>query len=293
MNPPTEYDYIEKCKHLIECRLEWAPSAEWKSRDYEYLSELILEKTNISISISTVKRIWKNDPLRIPHVSTLNAFAQFLDYEHWNDFKTKLKNEIRPSVVSENKTDRKNTTRYIPIMVGVFTTIIIIFLLFIFYNHGKGKKSALLVNTKDVLFTSKKTVTSGLPNTVVFNYDISKTTFDSAFIQQDWDPGKRKRIAKEDQYHTCIYYYPGYYTARLVLNNQEVKKFPLFITTNGWIAVYKKDYHQEIPVYLKNIDLIRDKKLHVSVEDLKTNKIENDKDFLIGFYNARDFGEVY
>ena len=33
--------------------------------------------------------------------------------------------------------------------------------------------------------------------------------------------------------------------------------------------------------------------MFVSVNDLQTNKIENDKDFFIAFYNARDFGEVY
>jgi len=54
MNIPTEHDYIEKCKHLIECRLEWVANTEWKNRDYEYLSELIYDKTKISISISTL-----------------------------------------------------------------------------------------------------------------------------------------------------------------------------------------------------------------------------------------------
>ena len=96
-----------------------------------------------------------------------------------------------------------------------------------------------------------------MPNTVVFHYDISKVNFDSAFIQQDWDERRRVKISKENNYHTSIYYYPGYYTAKLVINDEVVKEHPLFISTEGWMAAYLKDLNQDIPVYLKNIDLIK------------------------------------
>jgi len=108
MNYPTEHSFIEKIKHLVECRLEWVGSSEWKNRDYEYLSELIFEKTRISISVSTLKRIWHNDRLRTPHNSTLDALALFLDYENWNDFKSKLRNEIKPA---SKEDDPINETR--------------------------------------------------------------------------------------------------------------------------------------------------------------------------------------
>ncbi len=293
MNNPAEHSFIEKIKHLVECRLEWVDSKEWKNRDYEYLSELIFGKTKIAISVSTLKRIWHNDRLRTPHNSTLNALARFLDYENWNDFKTKLKNEIKPAVKIEERT--METKLHIPWGWIVFTLLAVVLILYL-TNKGLprlNKDSSGIMNPENIVFTSKKTITSGLPNTVVFNYDISGITFDSAFIQQDWDKRRRKPISKENHYHTSIYYYPGFYSARLVINDQEVKKFPLFITTDGWLAVYKKDFNQEIPVYLKNIDLIKENGLHVSVEDLAMNKIVNDQDFLIGFYNARDFGEVY
>jgi len=290
---PTEHDFIEKLKHLTECRLEWVESTEWKNRDFEYLSELIFEKTKISISISTLKRIWKNDESRIPHVSTLNALSLFLDYGNWNEFKTKLKNEINPLISSEEPV-RQKKKKFLPAIIAISGIIILSILLFSLTNKKERKAvSPIKIDDKEIVFTSKKTVSSGLPNTVVFNYDISKIDFDSAFIQQDWDKRKKKNILKENQYHTCIYYYPGYYTAKLTINDKVVKEFPLFITTNGWMAVYKKEYYQDVPIYLKNINLVKDKRLYVSVEDLKSNKIENDKDFLIGFYNARDFGQVY
>lgn len=294
MTIPTEHDYIDKCKRLIECLLEWKKSQEWKNRDYEYLAELISVKTKIVISISTLKRIWQNDRTRTPHVSTLNALAQFLDYNNWNDFKTKTKEEINPRQRKVEQKRRKKPLHSGLIVIAIGSIAVFIFAATFGYSYMHSRHNRIVdTNSVPVVFTSKKTVTSGLPNTVLFNYDITGIDFDSAFIQQDWDASRRARITKEDHYHNCIYYYPGYYTAKLVVNNQIVKEHPLFITTDGWIALYEKEYMQKVPLYLKNIDLFKDSGLHVSVEDLEKNKIHNDKDFYIGLYNARDFGEVY
>ena len=294
MTIPTEHDYIEKCKHLIECRLEWKESRGWKNRDYEYLAELISVKTKVVISVSTLKRIWQNDRTRTPHVSTLNALAVFLEYDNWNDFKTKLRDEIKPdhSISVKNRKKRPGHVGFI-----ILTVVGIALLLYAVSSRQHlfrlRQNNDVNADTSSVVFTSKKTITSGLPNTVLFNYDLSGIDFDSAFIQQDWDARRRAKITKDGHYHNCIYYYPGYYTAKLVVNDQIVKEHPLFITTDGWMAVYEKEFMQEVPIYLKNIDLYKHMGLHVSVDDLETNKIQNDKDFYIGLYNARDFGAVY
>lgn len=290
---PTEHDYIDKCKQLIECRLGWKESHEWKNRDYEYLSDLISTKSKIAISVSTLKRIWQNNRLRIPHVSTLNALGKFLDYENWNDFKTKLKDEIRPLEIIENPSGKRKPVRYVPVIILVSGLMITSVMLFLFKDHlFGGNASKVKINKNSITFSSKKTVTSGLPNTVVFNYDISGINFDSAFIQQDWDKRKRKKIAREDKYHTSIYYYPGYYNAKLVINDQVVKEHPLFITTEGWMAVYKKTFEQDVPVYLKNINVIKNDCMQVSLQDLSVNNIVIDKDFFVALYNSRDFGDV-
>jgi len=231
--------------------------------------------------------------MRIPHVSTLNALATFLDYENWNEFKTKLKNEIKPAIINSNSSINKKKVLLKPYIISFLLLIIVSFLFYSLTNSNRKRIiSKHLINKTDLVFTSKKTVLAGLPNTVVFNYDLSKIAFDSAFIQQDWDKRRRRKIVKENHFHNCIYYYPGFYTAKLIVDDQTIKTFPLFIETNGWIAVYEKKYYQEVPIYLKNIDLIKNKSLYVSVADLKTNQIENDKDFYIAFYNARDFGNI-
>jgi len=293
MNRLSEHDYIDKCKRLIECCLKWAESSELKNRDYEYLSELIFDKTRISISISTLKRIWQNNKLRIPHVSTLNALARFLDYDNWNDFKNKAKSEINPVSETEIRVTPKRRPLLLTILVIISIIVAIGVAFYAIHNQIINKKHTLSFNPDDIVFTSKKTVNSGLPNSVVFYYDISKANFDSAFIQQDWDKSKRQKISKDNRYHTSIYYYPMCYEAKLVLNDSIVKSLPLCITTEGWIALYEKKFFIGNPIYLKNIDVVKNNRLFVSMDDLELNKIENDKDFYISLCNARDFGEVY
>ena len=258
MSSSSEHDFIEKCRHLIECRLEWAESKEWKNRDYEYLSELIFEKTRISISVSTLKRIWQNNKHGIPHISTLNALTRFLDYENWHDFKNKLKNEIKPDRETEIIVKAEWKPRLLPILGIILSAVVIGIAFYVIQKQINKNKHTLTFDPDDIVFTSKKTVTTGLPNSVVFYYDISKADFDSAFIQQDWDRSKRQKISKDNHYHTCIYYYPMCYEAKLVLNDSVVKRLPLCITTEGWVACYEKRIFTGNPIYLKNIDVVKD-----------------------------------
>lgn len=57
------------------------------TRDFDFLSESILEKTREKVSSTTLKRIWGylSEPT-IPRLTTLNILAQYLDYTCWEDF---------------------------------------------------------------------------------------------------------------------------------------------------------------------------------------------------------------
>lgn len=41
---------IDKCKELIENKLGWGNSSLWQSQDFENLSNLIFEQTNVMLS---------------------------------------------------------------------------------------------------------------------------------------------------------------------------------------------------------------------------------------------------
>jgi len=90
MNMLTDEELIEKAKKLYETRTGWGDSTAWTNRDFIALSEKIQERTEVSISHVTLKRVWgkvKYDSL--PYAHTLDTLVQFLGYENWRDFKLK------------------------------------------------------------------------------------------------------------------------------------------------------------------------------------------------------------
>lgn len=87
---------IGRCRRLIEERLSTKESLQWKQRDYEYLRKLIFRKTGILLSVSTFKRLWR-DQQGLPHPSTLDALASFLDYGDWYQFKQENRGSISES----------------------------------------------------------------------------------------------------------------------------------------------------------------------------------------------------
>ena len=60
-----------------------------RQRDLEGLADAIEEKSGIKLSLSTLKRLWKEDFDQTPHPSTLQALVSILGYKDWQDFKMK------------------------------------------------------------------------------------------------------------------------------------------------------------------------------------------------------------
>ncbi len=292
----NESDFIKECLRLIECRLNWKDFSEWKQRDYEYLSNLIYEKSKIQLSVSTLKRIWKNNRKTIPHQNTLDALAKFIDYPSWNEFKQKYIDVSPSKSISENKekvigktiSNKRKFNRYlgISIALSVVIMIVIIFIL-------KEDKTELNQNYEKVEFYSKS-MSEGVPNSVVFNYDISEISFDSAFIQQSWNPKLRVKILKENTSQTCIYYYPGFYTAKLLINDSIIKQHKIHVTTKDWQLVANQKNHKDEPVYLPYNKSMSDGMLYVSPEYLKKNNFDiSSNQFFIKFFYSADFGKIY
>src|SRR6201994_5021754 len=72
---------------IIEQQLDWGDSATWQSKDFEILNQLILEKTKVSLSASTLRRIWgRVEYNHLPSGTTLDTLAQFAGFESWRVF---------------------------------------------------------------------------------------------------------------------------------------------------------------------------------------------------------------
>lgn len=285
MNIPEKV-FLEKCKKLIEEKLSWAESSEWKQRDFENLIELIFNKTQILLSLSTLKRIWKNKSDSIPHPATLNALAQFLDYKNWLEFKQSIAEEIntsQPEIAKES--DKKKRGSLKPsIFISLIVLIGLIIVVFSITFHVEN-------NFEEVKFSSKTVVTQGVPNTVIFDYDISKISFDSAFIQQSWNPKQKAAITKQNYKYTSVYYYPGSHIAKLIIDNQLIREHNILIKSDGWLGVARYSFEDAVPIYIPKEKIFSSGRLYISPETLYDNNVNvAGREYLVSFYNVRDFG---
>jgi hypothetical protein len=275
---PEAY-YIAKCKEIIEQKLAWGTHDTWQSQDFENLSEKIFEETKVMLSSSTLKRIWgKVRYDSIPNRATLDALAQFIGYKNWREFKSAASETVGEQHVGtpsrgqegDNPSEArsiKGTVR-MRISLKILLAVIAIAILLVFVGLKIKEQPTNPLWYKDVLFSGKP-VTSGLPNTVIFNYDASHSNADSVFIQQSWDPRKRFKVDKQLHEYTTTYYYPGYYKAKLILNDSIVKEQDIYIGTNGWVGIIE---NAPVPVYLPSALFTH--QLGITKEQLSALKID-------------------
>src|ERR1041385_1932242 len=213
----TERELILLCRTKIEQLLNWGDSVLWTNSDFELLSDKIFEKTVVRLSISTLKRIWgkvKYD--NSPTAATLNALANFLDYASWRDFESEQTRTAPVGHPVESINEINNATakprrwmiprRMVPAltMIAVVAASVVVVLLLVKGRSPHRFDPALAV-------FKHREVTDDLPNSVVFDCDVSAYDADSAFIQQNWDPRRREKVPLDLKQHTSIYYEPGYF----------------------------------------------------------------------------------
>ncbi|HTI92362.1 MAG TPA: hypothetical protein VL727_17325 [Puia sp.] len=166
-------------------------------------------------------------------------------------------------------------------------TPLVVILLVLLYLRGQQPPP----QPRDYAFSSKKAVTSGLPNSVVFDYDATRSPDDSVVIQQSWDTTRRVKVSKNDHQHTSVYYYPDFYHATLQVHNRVVKTHNLLIQSNGWLPLVEQD---PVPVYFNKEEAIHNGKMSITADQIKQKNIQlQPSPPTVMFSNVRDFGEIY
>lgn len=219
----------------IEAELEWGKSSQWSSYDFDKLATLIFDSTKIAISSNTLKRVWgriKYDSN--PSDMTLNTLSRFISYADFRDFvsETNVKETTVPKESGQKSWFRwppfQARPRTIFISGAVFMLVAIIALSY--------SSIETIYDPDDFYFTSRK-VTKGLPNSVVFEYRARKAPASAKVeIQQSWDKRKRMVISREDSLATSIYFDPGYFSSKLIIDGQVVKEHGVLIPSDGWKA---------------------------------------------------------
>lgn len=283
----TESADLLRCKQVIEQKLDWGAGETWNSADFENLQQRILDETGVSLSASTLRRIWgRVDYQHMPSGTTLNTLAQFAGFTDWRQF-VKLqesKNEVPVSVdtLSEKSTQSVINWRKLGWISGV--TIVIVVLGIAAFEQKNPQ-----VDAAQYSFSSKP-LTRTIPNSVIFTYDASASPTDSVYIQQSWDQTRREVVAKDGQTHTSIYYEPGFYRAKLVVGHEVVKEHSLLIPTNGWLGTIAT---KSIPIYLKSTDFITPDMMRLPLATINEKNVALQPEApLVKYFNVGNFSPV-
>lgn len=297
-------ELLAHCRKMIETQLGWGDSEQWTGEDFELLSDKIFDKTQVRLSVTTLKRIWgkvKYDSS--PNVATLNALSQFVGYESWRELRQKaLASDCQVTADTETPmpgTDRQlqtpKTRKKKSKVLLIAPAVIAVLVAGTFLIAGRKTDETETPVKKDSkvfpppLFESKKT-SDDLPNSVIFHYDASQYDSDSVYIQQNWDPTRREKVDPRGNYHTSIYYYPGYFGARLIVDGEAKAFSTVFIKSQGWKAMIDQ---APVPAYLSAEETMKNGVMGVSSaifrDKLNTNVFN---ETWATFHNVREFEGV-
>ncbi|WP_046574226.1 hypothetical protein [Spirosoma radiotolerans] len=274
---------LARCRRLIEEKTGWGSSDSWSTQDFDRLSDQIAAQTGISLSVTTLKRVWGRVRYdSAPTATTLNTLAQFLGYENWPQFKETAPTNTQqpastaqPDIGTDATRDVPEPARLMPVTgnkrwwIGASLAIGLTGILVFFLNYSSPSPA---LSPTDFSFSSQP-LARGLPNSVVFHYDATASPTDSVFIQQSWDPRRRELVPKNGHQYTSIYYHPGYFRAKLVVGKQIMKEHNLLIPSDGWhVAVIE----EPVPIYFKASEAIHQgalslttaamEKLHIPIQ---------------------------
>lgn len=272
-----EQAYIALCREQIEKKYAFANGNGYTQRNLELLSQNIEDKTGTIISLSTLKRLWKGNFKQSPQIATLNALAAVLNYKDWQEFK--LQNQ--PAQNQPTQKSAVSRRRWImPLILLVLFSVT-----FVALNSWEKEVKVM----GPVHFSTQKTVTSGIPNTVIFNYDLSQVEAEEFYIQQTWNDLHRMPIDPNGKAYTSIYYEPGYHKARLFADDSMLAVQPVHILSDGWEPHIYYSMEDKEPIRFKNDNFIADGNLHLGKELLSRRKVDLSKSFFTRISNSQEF----
>ena len=278
MNTYPEHKLVQKCLLQIEDRLGWGSSLSWHNDVFMELSEAIQEKTHVLLSPTTLKRVWgKIHYENAPSISTLNTLSQFAGYANWRDFKNSVEVK-KPSWIKKKIT---------PNLGVIMASAAVMTIVFISLFSLKGSKDTPTEFDITKIEFSSRPIADGLPNSVVFDFDLKNIESDSIYIQQFWDETKTIKLESKQQQATGIYYFPGYFKAKLLVDGKIITEHDLFIKSNGWLGTV--DY-EPVPKYLYSQDLINN---GMSFSSAIINEIKSSEEPLVSsFHYVKSFEDL-
>lgn len=281
----NEQFYLVRALEKIELRFSRGASDKWTTYDFEKLSDAIFERTQVRLSVTTLKRIWgklKYDSA--PTLTTLNTLAQFAGYGDWRDLKQREDRPGEPQTVADEPQPgpQRRSRRLVATLACTLAFIVGLYFLFL-----SARQKQTHYDPAQFEFSANKIMTEGVPNSVIFNYT-AHVKPDSLFIVQTWDMSRKKLVSSDSHEHSAIYYYPGYFKAKLIADGQVVKAHDLWITSGGWLCLLENN---PVPVYFKKEQCRQNGIVEVSEAMLAPHR-HSSSGQRVRIFNQRNMGDL-
>ncbi|MBI1782929.1 MAG: helix-turn-helix domain-containing protein [Sphingobacteriales bacterium] len=178
----TEQELVRECITAICHKNGFSKPSEMTYRDFEHISQELEEKTGTLISVSTIKRLLNGDFSRIPQTATLNAISNYLGFKNWQEYKITT-GTVESKPASQPVAETKNS--FIPsitpgkLIYNKWTSYMLALAVLLMIFSFIRSKTSSGVSYKTASFSFIKTTANDLPNTVIFEYDVSGVNADS------------------------------------------------------------------------------------------------------------------
>lgn len=304
MNKPDDEIHLARCLAQIETKLNRGVRSEWSNYDFEQLINEIHSATGVRLSLTTLKRITGRVRYdSFPTHTTLNALAVYVGYKDWRDFTRDEPTAPLPTVVPaaannhdvmqvtasgshefQRKTAGRSSSERRVIWIAIAVPLILGVYLLV------ASRTRNHVDPELFTFRADKVFSEGVPNSVVFHYDASAAPNDSVFIVQTWDLSRKTLVPRDKHEHSAIYYYPGFFSAKLIVDDKIVKTHDLQIASGGWLCLAEQEPR---PVYFNKEDVMGGDSVTVGLGALqKYNLSLHPQPPRIRIYNQGDMGAL-
>lgn len=259
MSEKSRDPHIDRLKTTVVSTLKWGEVSSWHSKMFEELSEKVFDATGTMLSVATLKRFFGVvSHSGMPSTTTLDALSKFVGTENWRSFKMQT-----PTRRFKIKVPGKSMY----VTVGFLLAIVVISLI-------GNRTPPFEINSSEFQFSSR-VLSREYPNSVVFDFNIpDHITTDSLHIQQYWDPSKTVKLTQGQTQATGIYYHPGYFKAKLMVEGQEAQSHDLFLKSNGWLGQLE---YQPVPQYFEPLQ----DSTQLSIPDAIREEVANREEPLI------------
>lgn len=257
-----EKDTIELLKNELESKYNIGDRTTWTHQDFENLSAFIQKKSSISVSVSTLKRLYgKIATNSTPRHSSLDAICIYLGYKNWYDYQQKKKSAapIKKDKARKNNKGKFSTALYLIIAISLLTGSY--FIIDIFDNPVKQN-----MNRKFIFETAD---TFGIvPYPIRLKVDIRNLKGGEFQITH---PEKDEAIVLKDKDSVLHFFFrkAGIHELSLLQEGKKLKTIKIYTVYDEWTAeVY---FNNKPTLHFTKNQLLDDTTLTIPMEQFMTN----------------------